>query len=39
MGCCEQINKQMKQYAVCADDLDEIEFNLAGNDDGEYDGE
>ena len=37
MACCEQINEQMQQYAVCAEDLAEIQHNLQVNDDDEYD--
>jgi hypothetical protein len=37
MACCEQINQQMKQYAVCAEDLDNIQHNLDENDDHEFD--
>ena len=37
MACYEQINEQMTQYAVCAEDLENIEQNLLQNDDDDYD--
>ena len=37
MSCIEQINEQMQQYAICAEDLDDIQQNIQNNDDDEYD--
>ena len=37
MSCIEQINKQMEQYAICAEEPEDIQHNLQNNDDNEYD--